>query len=44
MSYELSSERQAFAEVLEHEIKKVVRMVRAFPTARFERHHPECGR
>ncbi|MEQ1832424.1 MAG: hypothetical protein ABL977_05155, partial [Candidatus Eisenbacteria bacterium] len=32
------------AEVLEHEIKKVVRMVRAYPVARFERHHPECGR
>lgn len=42
MAYELTSERQAFAEVLEHEIKKVVRLVRAFPLTRFDRQHPEC--
>ena len=44
MAYELTSERQAFAEVLEHEIKKVVRMVRAFPAARFDQKHAECDR
>jgi hypothetical protein len=44
VAYELTSEREAFAEVLEHEIKKVVRLVRAFPIARFDRRHPECNR
>ena len=44
MAYELTSERQAFAEVLEHEIKKVVRLVRAFPMTRFDNRNPECNR
>jgi len=44
MSFELHSERQAYVEVLEHEVKKVVRMIRAFPADRLERRDPDCAR
>src|SRR5262245_54391150 len=44
MSFELHSERQAYVEVLEHEVKKVVRMIRAFPPAAFEQRDPDCAR
>jgi hypothetical protein len=40
---EIESERQTYAEVLEQEVKQVLRMVRAFPADRFERRDPECG-
>ena len=43
MSFEMHAERQAYAEVLEHELKQVVRMLRAFPVDRFELRDPECG-
>jgi hypothetical protein len=41
--HDLQSERQAYAEVLEHEVKKVLRMLRRFPAERFERLTPACG-
>lgn len=44
MNTELHSERQAYTEVLEHEVKKVVRILRAFPSERFEERDPECLR
>lgn len=44
MNFEMHSERQAYAEMLEHEVKKVVRMLRAFPAERFEQSDPECSR
>lgn len=43
MIHELTTERQALAEVLEREIKKVVRMVRSFPLANLERRFPDCS-
>jgi hypothetical protein len=30
-------------DVLEHEVKKIVRMVRAFPVLRFDERHDDCG-
>jgi hypothetical protein len=44
VNFELNSERQAYAEVLEQEVKKVVRLLRAFPAERFEERDPECLR
>ena len=44
MNFEMHCERQAYAEVLEHEVKKVVRMLRAFPVERFEQCDAECAR
>ena len=44
MNIELHSERKAYAEALEHEVKRVVRTVRAFPAERFEERDPECQR
>lgn len=41
--FALQSERQAYTEVLQHEVKKVVRMVRAFPPHSFDERHPDCG-
>ena len=41
--FALQSERQAYTEVLQHEVKKVVRMVRAFPPHALEARHPDCG-
>ena len=41
--FELQSERQAYLEVLLHESKKVVRMVRAFPVHSLHHRHPDCG-
>lgn len=43
MDFELHSERQAYVDVLEHEVKKIVRMVRAFPVQRFDERHADCG-
>ena len=43
MVHEMQTERQAYAEVLEHEVKKVLRMLRTFPADRFERLMPESG-
>lgn len=40
---ELASEREAYAEVLEHEVKKVIRMLRAFPAGGFEQPGPNGG-
>jgi hypothetical protein len=44
VNFELNSERQAYAEVLEQQVKKVVRLLRAFPAERFEERDPECLR
>jgi hypothetical protein len=44
VNFELHSERQAYSEVLEHEVKKIVRVLRAFPAERFEQRDPECLR
>jgi hypothetical protein len=41
---ELHSERQAYTEVLEHEVKRIVRVLRAFPAERFEERDPGCLR
>lgn len=38
---ELASEREAYAEVLEHEVKKAIRMLRALPAGDFERRDPD---
>ena len=35
--------RQAYAQVLAHELKRVVRMLRAFPAERFDAREPGCG-
>jgi hypothetical protein len=43
MIFEMHSVRQAYAEVLEHEVKKVVRMLRAFPAGRFDERQPDCA-
>jgi len=41
--FALQSERQAYTEVLQHEAKKAVRLIRAFPPHAFEQRHPDCG-
>ena len=40
---DLRTERQTFIEVLDHESQRIIRMVRSFPVAQFERRHADCG-
>ena len=40
---DLRTERQTFIEVLDHESRRIIRMVRSFPVAQFERRHADCG-
>ena len=35
--------RQAYTQVLAHELKRIVRMLRAFPAERFDAREPGCG-
>lgn len=43
MSFEMHSERQVYAKMLDHEVKQVVRMLRAFPVEQFELRHRKCA-
>jgi hypothetical protein len=43
MVFEMFFVRQAYTQVLAHELRKIVRMVRAFPTQRFDEREPGCG-
>ena len=43
MVFEMQFVRKAYTQVLAHEIKKVVRMVREYPHDRFDRRENGCG-
>jgi len=43
MVFEVPFVRRAYTQVLAHEFKKVVRMVRAFPAERFDERSTGCG-
>lgn len=43
MVFEMFIVRRAYTEILGHELKKIVRMLRAFPAERFDAREPGCG-
>ena len=43
MVFEMFFVRRAYTQVLAHELKKVVRMLRAFPVERFDTREASCG-
>ena len=43
MVFEMFFVRRAYTQVLAHELKKVVRMLRAIPVERFDAREPGCG-
>ena len=43
MVFEMFFVRQAYTQILAHELKKTVRMLHAFPTERFDEREQDCG-